>query len=204
MKNNSIDFSGDFIGHSKSKVESYVPSIGDHSQKRIPRTTLIPEDSILSIFGFSDLEAPQKTRDAREIGYIPGVTATNRNVIAQKMEEGFKTGKMGDITKAFNYHKIPDIEEITVAPSEFGTAIHQEYDPVEIALIRNILRGNVKQYTIPTAVTIATNFSKFALQACIAAAHEVRNLKLVGALHPLQREKLTNLPKVEQKRLKLR
>lgn len=202
MKNNPIDFSDDILGHSKATVGSYVPSISEHSQKKIPRASLIPEDTVFANSKIIDLEAPQRKREAREVGIVPGIT--NRGVIAQKMEEGFSTGDRAKILRAFNYHKIPDIEEITVAPKEFATSIHQEFDEVETALIKNIRDGKVRKYTISTAVEIAKNFGKFALDACMVAAHEVKNPSLIAAFHELHREKISNLPRTEQAKLKLR
>ncbi|MDE1846289.1 MAG: hypothetical protein KGH53_03355 [Candidatus Micrarchaeota archaeon] len=209
MENNPMDFLTDVIGSSKSTVRPLTPPNLDQSfQKNLAKNTLSPEDSVFASLHLVDIEATAKKQDRviQEIGYIPGfhVLSANRSIIAQKMEEGFTQGRPKAILEAFNYHKLNNVEEITEFPRELANAIHEEYGEVDRSLIKHIKAGDVKEYTISTATEIAKYFSKFSIEACIVAAHEIKDSKLVAALHTLHREKIRTLPKNEKAKLKLR
>ena len=209
MKNDTVDFSEDFIGRSGSGAEIHVPSLGHHSQRKFPTASLIPEESVIFLSNLQDVEVSLKPTQevivGREVGYVPGykIPIDSRESIAQKMEEGFATGNPRKILEAFHYHNIRDIEEVTVAPKEFASKIHEEFGEVVQSMIKSTEEGKIKKYTIPTAVMIATQFDKFALQECIAVAHKANKPELAAAFMGLYRAKIENIPQVEKARLKL-
>lgn len=208
MENNP-DFLTDTIGSSKSSVKPLTsPRLEQSFHKSLAKNSLSPEDTVFASLHLQDIEpnTQKHERITQEIGYVPGfhIPSGSRSIIAQKMEEGFAQGRPKAIMDAFNYHKLNNIEEVTEFPRELANSIHEEYGEVDKSLIKHIKAGDVREYTISTAMEIAKYLNKFSVEACIVAAHEIKDSKLVAALHTLHSDKIRTLPKNEKAKLKLR